>query len=233
MILLDGTTRYDPPLDDATVALLYHEIRDLLYGSGESLSACSELELLLREAVEDLLLRVRPRGVWALRSIRRNSGGFVEIDEGHLRSLPVSAYLESCEGRPQLLMMAVTLGHLSPQRDDLAYRYAHDRAGSVLAELLMGRMDERCRAEAMAEGLRSSRRFSPGFCDLDLKEQNVFDSVLNLESIGISLNASCVLVPEKSITAAAVAADRLPSASICAFCAKVECPVRREAKKKR
>ncbi|MBN1382019.1 MAG: methionine synthase [Deltaproteobacteria bacterium] len=46
-------------------------------------------------------------------------------------------------------------------------------------------------------------RFSAGYGDFPLTDQVVIHKILNLEKIGVSITESCMLIPEKSVTAIA------------------------------
>lgn len=45
------------------------------------------------------------------------------------------------------------------------------------------------------------RRFSAGYGDFMLENQNLIYNILDLEHIGIRINESCIFMPEKSVTA--------------------------------
>ena len=49
----------------------------------------------------------------------------------------------------------------------------------------------------------TKQRFSPGYGDLGLENQNVIHSLLDLGRLGITLSSRCMLIPEKSVTAIA------------------------------
>lgn len=46
-------------------------------------------------------------------------------------------------------------------------------------------------------------RFSPGYGDFDITQQKDFYRLLNGESLGLTLNEACMLIPEKSVFAIA------------------------------
>ncbi|MCQ2603717.1 MAG: hypothetical protein MJ215_01550 [Spirochaetia bacterium] len=50
-------------------------------------------------------------------------------------------------------------------------------------------------------GQVSRKRFSPGYGDLELKNQKSLYRILELDKLGIDITASCILVPEKSVIA--------------------------------
>jgi len=47
----------------------------------------------------------------------------------------------------------------------------------------------------------SKKRFSPGYGDFELKNQQIFYKLLELDKLGVSITESCILVPEKSVIA--------------------------------
>jgi hypothetical protein len=56
--------------------------------------------------------------------------------------------------------------------------------------------------ELMREGrLLTNRRFSAGYGDFDIVFQKDIYRLLNLESIGVEITESCMLLPEKTVTA--------------------------------
>lgn len=44
-------------------------------------------------------------------------------------------------------------------------------------------------------------RYSPGYGDFGLENQQIFHRLLNMQSIGVTLTPQCILVPEKSVIA--------------------------------
>ncbi|HPV30603.1 MAG TPA: methionine synthase, partial [Deltaproteobacteria bacterium] len=54
------------------------------------------------------------------------------------------------------------------------------------------------------EGLAiTSRRFSAGYGDFELENQRIMYERLRLGEIGVEITDSCILIPEKSVTAVA------------------------------
>ena len=119
---------------------------------------------------------------------------------------PSRALADALAGARRALLFAVTVG---PRADRLRSRYARlsparalllDALGSERAEALC----EATEARARAEGLRLSRRFSPGYGDLPLTAQRPLFSLLDCErTLGLTLNASLLMSPVKSVTAIA------------------------------
>jgi len=55
--------------------------------------------------------------------------------------------------------------------------------------------------EIMRKAFSPTKRFSPGYSNLSLDVQRYFFEKLKLEEIGIKLNSSLLMIPQKSITA--------------------------------
>jgi hypothetical protein len=87
---------------------------------------------------------------------------------------------------------------------DLTRAVVLDAIGSEIADKALDWI-----AEYMGIMLRrtgrvlSSRRFSAGYGDFGLENQKIMYGRLGLAELGVSLTESCVLVPEKSVTAIA------------------------------
>lgn len=121
-------------------------------------------------------------------------------------SLPSRALAAALCGARRALLFAVTVG---PRADRLLSRYARlspsralllDALGSERAEALA----EATVARVGAEGYRLTRRFSPGYGDLPLTAQRALFSLLSPErTLGLTLNASLLMSPAKSVTAIA------------------------------
>jgi hypothetical protein len=54
------------------------------------------------------------------------------------------------------------------------------------------------------------RRYSAGYGDFSLENQKTIHRLLELDRIGVKITASCILVPEKSVTAIAGVIEQLP-----------------------
>jgi len=78
--------------------------------------------------------------------------------------------------------------------------YMLDSIGSVAAEALAeGILRELC-AERLARGLKVTSRESPGYIRWPIEEQRKVFALLPAETIGVGLNAYCIMVPRKSIS---------------------------------
>ena len=105
-----------------------------------------------------------------------------------------------------------------------------DAIGSAAAEKLAGLVQEKIKIKAAEEGLIISRRFSPGYCDWPVKQQEKVFRLLDGDTAGIRLNESSLMIPQKSISG--VIGIGLPGKGIeeynpCVTCFEKDCPGRR------
>ena len=157
---------------------------------------------------EGLLLRTaRPRAVWRLFDLLPDASlaGTDYCPGGQ----DIRALLHDCG---QLILMAATLGAEAEalirrtQRQNMADAVILDAVGSAAIENVC---DNLCADLADALSPRFlTERFSPGYGDLPLSEQETIFRILELERrIGVSLTAGGLMIPQKSVTAFIGVAD--------------------------
>ena len=105
-----------------------------------------------------------------------------------------------------------------------------DAIGSGVTEKLAAYVGKRIENIASVEGLVTSRRFSPGYCDWNIRQQKKIFRTLDGDSAGIRLTDSQLMMPRKSISG--IIGIGLPNQRIehhnpCLTCKKKECPGRR------
>lgn len=103
---------------------------------------------------------------------------------------------------------AVTIGpNLESKRDEYSNSKENSRAlildaiGSVAAEELAEITNKEISATAQKDGLKTTRRFSPGYGDWQLQNQKEFLKWLGADKIGIKLTENYQMLPEKSVSA--------------------------------
>ena len=117
---------------------------------------------------------------------------------------------------------------LSKEGDMLA-AVVLDAIGSAAAEATARYANDRIDEEAAAIGLKTSCRASPGYGDWDVKEQKNLFELVPADTIGVTLTASSMMVPRKSISFAVHIAEepvRLRSEGSCRNCDMETCPYR-------
>ncbi|MCB2227804.1 MAG: hypothetical protein KQH53_14080 [Desulfarculaceae bacterium] len=111
-------------------------------------------------------------------------------------------------GSDRVVLMAVSLGAgVEEQSRELLARneifagFLLDRMGSYLAEWCMSSLDRQITEDLGAQGVKTTRRYSPGYQDFSLQAQKVFVDLAAEARTGINLRPDYSLAPEKSVTA--------------------------------
>jgi len=111
----------------------------------------------------------------------------------------------------EILLMAGTAGteimdriHSEMDNGNAALAVVLDAVGSQAADVILDWIMDFYNKLLRREGKRlTTRRFSPGYGDLPLKNQGIIFRLLGLEKLKIKLTGSMMLVPEKSVLAIA------------------------------
>lgn len=77
-----------------------------------------------------------------------------------------------------------------------------DAVGSAAVESAVDYINELTNSRAREAGLKTLKRFSPGYGDWELKEQKGLLHQLNASQIGVTLTSSHLMQPEKSVSGA-------------------------------
>jgi hypothetical protein len=124
-------------------------------------------------------------------------------------------YAQSSESIQKLLedvchvwLFAATIGDelTRRSREYLAQReafrgYILDRMGSFLVEEQIRRIDNSIMEQCAEKGLKTTRRYSPGYRDFPLEAQSVFHELIKDEFPDLKLSRGGLLLPEKTVTA--------------------------------
>ena len=183
---------------------------------------------------EALMLRTaHPRLVWRLFPL--TDDGALEGTDYRPGGEDIRSFLRGCDS---VIVFAATLG---VEAESLIRRSAGknmadsvilDAAGSAAIEAVC---DNFCADLAAALSPRFlTDRFSPGYGDMPLSEQRAIFSLLDVSRrIGVSLSESCLMIPQKSVTALIGVSDRPQPkrARSCEICGNFEnCAYRKEGK---
>jgi len=150
------------------------------------------------------------------------------------KSRVVARLLEKCE---KVAIFALTIGaHL----EETVHKLAKDRLvlqasvldaiGSAATEKAAALIQRRIREIASDEGLYTSQRFSPGYCDWEVGQQRMLFWALNGNTAGIRLTGRCLMVPQKSmsgIIGIGSCISDIKNYNPCKTCSKHDCPGRK------
>lgn len=105
-----------------------------------------------------------------------------------------------------------------------------DAIGSGAAEQLAVFVEGRIRKISSSQGLSITRRFSPGYCDWDVSQQEMIFQAMDGNSSGVRLTEEYLMLPHKSISGIIGIGDRNSNVgdyNPCKACLKQDCPGRR------
>jgi hypothetical protein len=181
-----------------------------------------EIEKILSEAISRIAGSSKARGIYLEFPITGINKKAVITKAGAIRSPMFARLAKSCPGNKSVVFMIATIGEgwkrSLPKDAPVLRQMIFDAAASVAVELVADLVEKQWRDEMEGQGLKASMRFSPGYCDWDLKGQGVIFKALDARKVGVELTGHYVMVPEKSVSAAALVADQLGAAAPCAFC---------------
>ena len=78
--------------------------------------------------------------------------------------------------------------------------YVLDTMGSVAVEGVVDGFQRDYEINLVSDRKRTTLKFSPGYCDWDLREQKKIFSLLDSKSIGVSLKPKFKMEPSKTIS---------------------------------
>jgi len=195
----------------------------------------ARINSLVDDYIENYHDLIAPSYSYKIRDIVSVDGNRIDIgDSIILESRTIARMLERCE---MAAVFALTIGNYL---EDLVAYLAEkglvlqatvlDAIGSGTAEKLAAQVEDRIKNDAGIEGLVTSRRFSPGYCDWAVSQQEPVFRALSGDTTGIRLTESMLMIPRKSVSG--IIGIGRPGNGIeeynpCTTCFKKDCPGRR------
>ena len=184
---------YAPPIDKIE-ALRYAGVR----GDAPEISA------LLDECISEAAEHISYKLCYAYYPVSRE-GGRVDLSFAEVCSDRLAAHLDGCHG---IILMAATLGASFDRLISKQSKISPTKAlllDGLGAERIEALCDLFCREEANARaksGETLTNRFSAGYGDLPLDlQKSIFAALDCKKNIGLTLNDSLLMSPQKSVTA--------------------------------
>ncbi|MDI6777364.1 MAG: hypothetical protein QMD03_09080 [Syntrophales bacterium] len=123
-------------------------------------------------------------------------------------SRQLTAFLEHCR---EVVLMGATAGNdiMKAMEGDttshhLTRRVVFDATASEAVDASLDWIMDYFNRELRRENkMLTQKRYSAGYGDFSLENQKTIHRLLELDRIGVKITASCILVPEKSVTAIA------------------------------
>ncbi len=184
-----------------------------------------------------VLNHLAPRVTW-------KAYGVVDLDAGAVR-LENGVYLNSrkmtrtFEGAEKVVCFVATVGvgidrmiDSFVKKGKVADAYVIDALGSGAVERTAQTFQDDYVGMFSRRPYVTGLRFSPGYCDWSIKEQNTVFSLLDCSSIGVSLSDTVLMDPRKTVSAVfglypTSRGATLLSANPCRRCAHQDCIARR------
>ncbi|MEW5805736.1 MAG: hypothetical protein AB1756_00015 [Acidobacteriota bacterium] len=162
------------------------------------------LDSLIDSEIENARRLIEPKGIYEKFAIINDGSGIIRMVGGFtIISKKLAAWLGGSRG---VFLMAVTIGSkVEEEAARLIYEgeptrgLIADAIGSVAVEELAETVEKLISREA---GSSAKRRFSCGYSDWALTDQEKILDLLGAGRIGLSVNDRCIMIPQKSITAA-------------------------------
>jgi len=121
-----------------------------------------------------------------------------------LNSERISYVLSNCES---VVIFAVTIGPRLEQEvatyietGNMFEAFVLDASGSTAAEGLADHLSQHVKNIVRKDGQKTTDRYSPGYCEWSLDEQDIIFRILECDGMAIELNDSKLMIPHKSVS---------------------------------
>lgn len=188
----------------------------------------------IEEAAREGIRLLRPRWAHGTTELVSWGDGFVVGRDLRIRSRRWASLVGRLEGPERIVCFVVTAGIdldraiRQRQAERLFRAYLLDAVGSVLVERLTDQVQRALSEWLRAEGLDATDRFSPGYCDWELKagQEGIF-RLLGTETAGVERTSTGMMIPAKSVSAALIGARDATVRVPCPFCPREDCTYRK------
>jgi hypothetical protein len=186
----------------------------------------------IKKAAQEIDHYAQPKAVFNVVSTKRNNGFIVLDNKVSLRSKKLASTLNPCR------RAAIFLTTIGSEVDRIIkqnmksrphYGFLLDAAASVAAESTAQYIQDYLEA-SLGEDENTTLRYSPGYCDWPLEEQEKIFRIIPHKTIGVDLSENHFMLPSKSISGVIgiCPSDRSESSgNTCLSCSKRDCPHRR------
>ncbi len=157
-------------------------------------------------------------------------------DDIGFRSRKIARTLKGCS---HAVVFAATIGseiekrlEVLQQENRLSDLYVLDAMGSVAVEDVVDRFQQSMSERLRPGGRDVTLRFSPGYCDWNIREQASLFRVFGGKALPISLTENCLMQPRKSVSGlfgirTFTGTERVWDENPCRHCSKLDCIARR------
>lgn len=188
-------------------------------------------ESIISEACSIVMLEKHIKTVWTLYeydcTLGCISGDYKIVSKGLLKHL---------SGSKQVILMAATVGDSVEiaskkyfEQGEYALGLLIDAAATAAVEQAANALCAMLTAQFINQGITLTARFSPGYGDWSLEEQEKVAPLAHIKAIGVNLTNAKMLIPRKSITAVVglQTVGGKDSKTGCGQCTQKDCIMRR------
>ncbi|MBQ6006741.1 MAG: methionine synthase [Selenomonadaceae bacterium] len=187
----------------------------------------------IRDACEEALLLIDVRGVWEVYDYCNHT--VASEPPFTIAGKSIIKHLDGCD---KVICMAVTVGFEIErevtkkfERGEYLSSILLDAAATSAVEQAADLMEKNFAAKFSKDGYKMRWRFSPGYGDWNLTEQEKLFKICGADKIGMSLSSAMMLEPRKSITAIIGLCKELGTRNWelgnCETCNKFDCSMRK------
>jgi len=204
-------------------------------GYSDDYEPSARINSLVDDYIENYHDLIAPSYSYRIRNIDSVDGNRIDIGNSIiLKSKKLANLLERCE---MVAVFALTIGNYL--EDLVAYLAENglvlqatvlDAIGSGTAEKLAIQIEGKIRIKAGIAGMVTSWRFSPGYCDWAVSQQEMIFRALEGDTAGVRLTDSMLMIPRKSVSGIigiGLPGNEIENYNPCNTCLKKDCPGRR------
>ena len=180
-----------------------NEIYRLSGGKGENKKFNPKLEEIINEKIAQAHSLINPKAIYIIKDVKE--AGEEEIffnDKSHIKIKSFRQFISHIE---KTAIALCTIGKAIDEKitelnNEGSYTEALilDIIGSVAVEEVANKINFLICQQTEKYGLQASHRFSPGYGNFNLSEQENIFKIINAEKIGVNLTKSYMMIPKKS-----------------------------------
>jgi cobalamin-dependent methionine synthase I len=204
-------------------------------GYDEDYQPSNRIKNLVDDYIENYHNLVESTYSYTFRNIEAVEGDCVTIGDSVVFESKVIASL--CKRCDKVAVFVLTIGSYLEEMVDylienglVVQGTVLDAIGSSAAEQMAELIQDRIKNVVGMKEQCISRRFSPGYCDWDVSQQEMIFKILNDDTAGITLTDEYLMIPRKSVSGIIGIGDLdsgVEQYNPCVTCVKKDCPGRR------
>ena len=110
------------------------------------------------------------------------------------------------------------------EQGDIMEGYVVDVAGNLIVERAMDKMQAVLEESMHGEGFKITNRYSPGYCEWDIAEQQKLFSLFPENFLGVSLTESSLMQPIKTVSGViGIGKNVKNNPYTCHYCTQANC----------